>query len=141
MKVLQWSPMVSICLYIQSLSVLIPSVDPCRKLKMPILPIYIPVCRNQYKNAYMSRNQYYSVRVFHGTLARHQYGSAVIIVILQQITKWPTFNDHISATIGPLTEILASEFNSFCCLQVLYGALLHQSKIEKMNRSLKIDSF
>jgi len=43
---------------------------------------------------------------------------AVIIVILQLMV---TLNDHISATIGPLTEISASEFNSFRCLQVLYG--------------------
>ena len=45
--------------------------------------------------------------------------------IMDYATKLVTLNDHISATIGPLTENLASEFNSFRCLQVLYGALLH----------------
>ncbi len=43
---------------------------------------------------------------------------AVIIVILQLMV---TLNDHISATIGPLTEISASEFNSFRCLQAERG--------------------
>ena len=136
----QWSPVVSICLYIQSLSVLIPSVDPCRKLKMPILPIYIPCVGTSTKNAgeqelVLQWSDPKTLFVF--VIHKHKF-VAVIIVILQLMV---TLNEHISATIGPLTEISASEFNSFRCLQVLYGALLHQSKIEKMNRSLKIDSF
>ncbi len=57
--------------------------------------------------------------------------------------KMPNFEEsyHISANNRLLTEISASEVNSFRCLQVLYGAVLHWSQIEKMNRSFKVASF